>query len=89
MKEVILFDCVNNIRKNKEELLRIVLTPEGEIKVDTSGKMNGRGAYLTPNLETVKLAKKNHRLEKALKTKIEDEVYEDIYQFIRSRSEVE
>ena len=82
------FDCINNVKTDKSNLLRIVLTPNGEIKVDPSGKMNGRGAYLTPDLKTLELAKKNHRLEKALKIKIENEVYEEIYQYIQNRSEV-
>jgi uncharacterized protein len=31
---------------SKRGLTRIVRTPEGEILIDPSGKMNGRGAYL-------------------------------------------
>lgn len=30
----------------KRELTRIVRTPEGEVKIDPTGKLNGRGAYL-------------------------------------------
>ena len=32
--------------KPKKELVRIVHTKEGEIKVDLTGKLSGRGAYL-------------------------------------------
>ena len=28
----------------KKDLLRIVRTPDGEVKVDTTGKLNGKGA---------------------------------------------
>ena len=31
--------------KPKKELLRIVRSPEGEISVDRTGKVSGRGAY--------------------------------------------
>ena len=31
----------------KKDLLRIVRTPEGEVKVDLSGKLNGKGAYIS------------------------------------------
>lgn len=86
MSEIIRYDCVNNLRLEKSKLLRIVCTPSGEIKIDPSGKMNGRGAYLSPDVKTLELAKKNHRLEKALKVKIKQEVYEDIYKFIINRS---
>ena len=33
-------------KKPKHELLRIVRTPEGEVLVDASGKLNGRGGYV-------------------------------------------
>ena len=33
--------------KPKRDLIRVVKTPEGEIKVDFTGKLNGRGAYTT------------------------------------------
>ncbi len=85
MKEVMRLDCVNNIHADKRTLLRIVLTAEGEIKIDPSGKMQGRGAYITPDLNTLNLAKKNHRLEKSLKTKIEDSVYDEIERYIENR----
>ena len=42
----------------KKELFRIVRTPEGEIKVDDEkGKLNGRGAYLSKNIEAIKIAR--------------------------------
>ncbi len=42
----------------KKELIRIVRTPQMEIKIDESGRMNGRGAYLKRNVEAVDLAQK-------------------------------
>ena len=35
----------------KKDLLRIVRTPEGEVKVDLSGKLNGKGAYISKSME--------------------------------------
>ena len=32
--------------KNKKEMLRVLKTPEDEILLDTTGRKNGRGAYL-------------------------------------------
>lgn len=66
----------------KKELLRIVRTTDGNIQVDTTGKLNGHGAYLKKDLEAVKLAKKNGALKRALETDIPDEVYEDILKHI-------
>ncbi len=62
----------------KKELLRIVKTPENEIKIDETGKMNGRGAYIKKSLEVVDMAKKNKALERHLECVIKDEVYEEI-----------
>ena len=62
----------------KKELLRIVKTPENEIKIDETGKMNGRGAYIKKSLEVVDMAEKNKALERHLECVIKDEVYEEI-----------
>ena len=62
----------------KQELLRIVRTPEGDIKVDETGKLNGRGAYIKKDLQVLESAQKSNILEKRLECKIEDSVYEEI-----------
>lgn len=67
----------------KKELLRIVRTPEGELKVDTTGKVNGHGAYLKKSVEAVEVAKKNGVLKKALSTDIPDEFYEEILAVVK------
>ncbi len=69
----------------KKDLLRIVKTPEGEIKVDPSGKLNGRGAYLKKDEETLLLAKKRKVLERVLETTFDEKVYDEILEVIRER----
>ncbi|MDO4805093.1 MAG: YlxR family protein [Lachnospiraceae bacterium] len=64
--------CRNS--KNKTELIRIVRTPEGDVKVDPSGKANGRGAYLCRDSECLKRAIKAKALQKALKTEIPPDI---------------
>ena len=66
----------------KKELLRIVRTPEGELKVDPTGRVNGHGAYLKKDVEAVELAKKKGSLKRALETDIPDEFYEEIKKYI-------
>lgn len=39
---------------DKKDLLRIVRTPEGQVEVDPTGKMSGRGAYICSNPECIK-----------------------------------
>ena len=53
--------------KNKNELIRIVRTPEGEVKLDLTGKANGRGAYLCRDPECLKKALKGKVLKNALR----------------------
>jgi predicted RNA-binding protein YlxR (DUF448 family) len=66
----------------KKELLRIVRTPEGDVKVDETGKLNGRGAYIKKDVSVLEQAKKTKILEKRLKVEIEDSVYEEIKNII-------
>lgn len=66
----------------KKELLRIVRTPEGEVLVDLTGKLNGKGAYLKKSLEALEMAKKRNLLGKALETEVKEEVYLKIAEII-------
>ena len=66
----------------KQELLRIVRTPEMEVKVDETGKVNGRGAYIKKSLEVLEKAKKSKLLEKRLECSIDENVYEEIKNII-------
>ena len=61
--------------KSKRELLRILRTPEGQFVIDTTGKKNGRGAYLCRQAECLKRARKSKGLERSLKIGIPDEIY--------------
>lgn len=64
--------------KNKKELLRVIRTAENEILFDTTGKKNGRGAYLCPNGECLAKAVKKKGLERSLKTAVPEEVIENL-----------
>jgi len=71
----------------KKDLLRIVRTPEHDIVIDETGKVNGRGAYIKKDLEVLEKAKKSNILEKKLECKIEDSVYEEIRSIIEKWGE--
>ena len=46
-KKIPMRSCVVTREKfEKKDLIRIVRTPESEVKIDLTGKMNGRGAYI-------------------------------------------
>ena len=62
--------------KPKKEMLRIIKTAEEEILLDTTGRKNGRGAYICPNSECLKKAVKGKGLERSFKMAIPKDVYE-------------
>ena len=64
--------------KSKKELLRILRTQEEEILLDATGRKNGRGAYISPNAECLKRAKKSKGLERSFKMKIDEEIYDSL-----------
>ena len=65
-------------RKEKRELIRVVRSPEGGISLDFKGKKPGRGAYLCPDLECLKRARKSRALERALETAITPELFDEL-----------
>ncbi len=60
--------------KDKNELIRIVRSPEGTVSCDLTGKANGRGAYICPDSACLAKAVKSRALSRALKTEIPEEV---------------
>ena len=61
--------------KSKRELLRILRTPEGQFVIDTTGKKNGRGAYICYSRDCFQKAVKNKGLERSFKQAVPAEVY--------------
>lgn len=64
--------------KEKRCLLRVVRSPEGEVALDSGGKKPGRGAYICRDRACLQRARKARSLEKALKTKIPEQVWEQL-----------
>ena len=83
MKKVPLRTCVVSHEKcEKKDLFRVVRTPLGEVVYDSTGKLNGKGAYLKKSVEVINKAKKTKILEKALGVSISDEVYDNLERII-------
>ena len=70
----------------KKSMIRIVRSKEGVVSVDPSGKMSGRGAYVSKSEEVVEMARKKNSLERQLDVKIPDEIYEELLKLIRRES---
>jgi len=65
-------------RRAKSELIRIVRTLDGNAVIDTSGKMDGRGAYVCPKEDCIKKAEKKNWFTRNLKCNTYKEIYSDL-----------
>ena len=62
--------------KSKRDMIRVLKTVDDEFVLDTTGKKNGRGAYLCISEECLKKARKSKGIERSFKMSIPEEVYE-------------
>ena len=63
-------------RKAKKELIRVVRGTDGVVSLDFGGKLNGRGAYICPDIACLQKAQKSNALERSLEVPIPQEVYD-------------
>ena len=69
--------------KPKKDMIRVIKTAaedetSSQIELDATGRKNGRGAYVCPNSECLRMAIKNKGLERSLKMPIPKEVYDTL-----------
>ena len=62
--------------KPKNELIRVVRSPEGDVSLDSTGKKSGRGAYVCSDRDCLKKAVKSKRLDRTFGCEIGEELYE-------------
>ena len=78
-KEVPMRMCIGcREMKPKRELIRVVKTPENEIKLDLTGKLNGRGAYVCPCSDCLKKVRKQNALAHTFSMKIDPVIYDGL-----------
>jgi predicted RNA-binding protein YlxR (DUF448 family) len=56
--------------RDKQELVRLVRTAGGDIEIDSSGKKEGRGAYICPDRACWEKALKGKQLEISLRGRL-------------------
>lgn len=71
--------------KPKKELVRVVKTPDDKVQLDLTGRVNGRGAYICPNADCLKIARKAKRIEKSFQMQIPEEVYDMMEEELMNR----
>ena len=67
-----------NIKNDKYNLIRIVRMPNGEILIDKTRKLDGRGAYICNDIKCLDKVIKSNRINKVLGCSIDKKIYEDI-----------
>ena len=85
MKKIPLRQCVvTKERLPKSELIRVVKDNTGNVSVDLTGKANGKGAYITKNIEVLNKAIKSKILDRTLEIDIPDVIYEELKNIINN-----
>ncbi len=60
-------------QKTKRELIRIVRSPEGDVSLDRTGKLPGRGAYICSDETCLQRAIKTKAVQRALQVELSPE----------------
>ena len=66
----------------KNEMFRVVRTPEGNVVVDEKGRANGRGAYISKTSEAVEIARKKAIFDHHLEIKVPDSIYQELMELL-------
>ena len=78
-KKVPMRQCVGcGEMKMKKEMIRVIKTPQEEIMLDTTGKKNGRGAYICNSIDCLNKAIRQKGLERSLKIEIPKNIYDSL-----------
>ena len=64
--------------KPVEELFRVCLTPSGNVVVEKDKHIEGRGAYISRNIEAINIAKKKKLLNRALRCNVSEAIYDEL-----------
>lgn len=82
MKKIPMRMCVlTRERYPKRELIRIVST-DGVISIDETGKKNGKGCYLKKDKDRILKAKEKKILNSVFNQEVNEEIYDEILKLI-------
>lgn len=87
-KKVPLRKCIiTNERYPKMEMFRVVRDPEGQIAIDTTGKMRGHGAYISKSKAAITAAKKKKALDRYLEVPVPEAIYDELLERLKESNE--
>ena len=83
MNKVITRTCIVTRKAlSREEMFRVVKTPNHEIKIDSTYKAQGRGCYITKDKDIILLGKKRGMIERHLKVSDCQAVYDELLKLL-------
>lgn len=83
-KKIPMRSCVvTRERYPKIELVRVVRTPDKEVVIDLTGRMNGRGAYLKRDLTVIEKAKQSNVLNRHLEVEVPDAIFDELKELVK------
>lgn len=89
VKKIPMRQCLGcNSHKSKREMIRVVRLPDGSVTLDLVGKVSGRGAYICPDIDCFKKARRSKRIERTLECEIPDAVFDEMESRIREGGDV-
>jgi len=83
MNKTILRTCIVTRKLlSKEEMFRVVKTPNHEIKIDSSYIVQGRGCYLSKDKNIILKAKSKGLIEKHLRVVDSQKIYDQLLELL-------
>ena len=76
---------VCRVKSDKDDLIRVVKSPEGRAVVDVSKKLPGRGVYICPDEECVMKAKKSGSLAHSIGAAVDDDFWQELLEHAKNR----
>lgn len=73
---------VSGEMKPKKEMVRITRSKEGKVDIDPTGKMPGRGSYVSLDPEEVQQAWNKKILDQVMETKLSDKFYQELFDYV-------
>jgi len=74
--------------KPKNELIRAVKSPEGDVSLDFSFKAPGRGAYICHDINCLKRVVKTNALKRVFKINISDEILDELKNKLENKESI-
>lgn len=82
-RKVPLRKCVaSGDMKPKKTMVRVVRSKEGVVAIDPTGKMPGRGAYVSIEPAIVQKAWDKHILDRSLNAQVDDTFYQELLDYV-------